>query len=107
MTNTEPTVLILTENTRWGGESAAGNMRNRCVFTSRDMGMDWPEAFTYAIVVGWDDDDPDPDEEESAMDVIAEKFGWDAEMIAFIRDAHERFELLPRTRITDTPGDPA
>lgn len=83
--------LTLSESTRFGGESAAGIMRNRCAFTARDMGADWPEAFTYAIVMGWDADDPG---EESAMPEMAEKYGWDDEMITFLRDAHQRFAAL-------------
>lgn len=77
-------VLILTERTRFGGETGAGLMRNRCAFTSRDMSDDWPEAFTYAVVLGWDD----------SMDDMAAKFGWDEPMVEFLRDAHARFEAL-------------
>ena len=86
-------IVILSEGTRTGNETGAGLMRNRCAFTSRDMADDWPAAFTYAIVLGWHDDD-DP-EYTGAMDELAEKFDWDAEMVAFLRDAHERFRALP------------
>jgi hypothetical protein len=82
--------VILTERTRFGGETGAGLMRNRCAFTSRDMGADWAEAFTFAVVLGWDDDD----EEADAMAEMAVKFGWDDALIEFLRDAHRRFEAL-------------
>lgn len=77
--------IILTELTRSGGETGAGIMRNRCAFTPRDMGADWPEAFTYAVVLGWDD----------AMEEQAARWGWDAATVAFLRDAHARFAALP------------
>ena len=74
-------------------------MVNRCAFTSRDMAHDWPEAFTYAIVLGWhDDDDPSCD----AMQEIAEQFEWDDELVAFLRDCHERFKTL-KTKREETP----
>ena len=81
-------VVILSDKTRRGWETGAGIMRNRCAFTSRDMGDDWPEAFTYAIVAGWDE----------AMTEMAEKFEWDAPLVEFLNDAHTRFaELADRT----------
>lgn len=96
----KPVALMLTERVRFGGESGAGIMRNRCAFTSRDMGADWPEAFTFAVVLGWD---PDPDEpDEDAMGDMASKFGWDADLVAFLQDAHERFKALADA----TPSEP-
>jgi hypothetical protein len=86
--------VLLSERTRFGGESGAGIMRNRCAFTARDMGADWPEAFTYAIVFGWGPDPDDPDDNGALSDMAA-KYGWDTELIAFLRDAHERFKALP------------
>ena len=86
--------LIVNESTTFGGETAAGIMHNRCVLTARDMGADWPEAFTYAVVAGWDDEGG---EDDSAMLEVAARFGWDAELIAFIRDAHQRFGALEMT----------
>jgi hypothetical protein len=83
-------VVILTERTRFGGESGAGLMRNRCAFTPRDMGADWPEAFTYAVVFGWDDPDPESD----AMAEMAARWDWDEPMVEFLRDAHRRFQAL-------------
>lgn len=74
-------------------ESGAERMRDRCAFTSRDMAADWPEAFTYAIVLGWDADTRDG-EDEDAMDEVAERYGWDAALVEFLRDAHRRFEAL-------------
>lgn len=85
-------VLILSENTHRGNESGAGLMRNRCAFTSRDMGADWPEAFTYAVVMGWDNEE-DPSD-VGAWQELAAKFGWDSELIGFLIDAHRRFEEL-------------
>ena len=83
--------IMLTDRTRFGGETGAGVMRNRCAFTSRDMAADWPDAFTYAIVFGWDDaDEPD----ESALSDMAARWDWDDDLIAFLRDAHERFKAL-------------
>lgn len=76
-------------------DSGAGLMRNRCAFTSRDQAADWPEAFTYAIVKGWDAKDEDDPEDVGAMAEVAEKFGWDESLVAFLRDAHERFKQLP------------
>lgn len=70
--------------------TGAAIMRNRCAFTSRDMAADWPEAFTYAVVFGWDADD----DEDGVMDTIASRFGWDAELVAFLRETHERFKAL-------------
>ena len=78
-------VIVLNETSFTAGKSGAGVMRNRCAFTSRDMGADWPEAFTYAVVFGWDD----------AMDEVAAEFGWDAPLVAFLVDAHERFKAVP------------
>lgn len=88
-------VAVLSDRTRFGGETGAGLMRNRCAFTSRDMGADWPEAFTYAVVFGWHDED-DPESDASAE--IAAKFDWDDELVAFLRDAHERFKKLSDKR---------
>ena len=88
--------IVLTERTRFGGETGAGIMRNRCAFTARDMAEDWPEAFTYAVVMGWDDETNDPDAGD-AMSDMASKYGWDDELVAFLRDAHRRFmELTDR-----------
>lgn len=105
--NSEPTPettrhLILTENARFGEETGAGIMRNRCAFTSRDMSADWPEAFTYAIVTGWDLDPEDllAGEEDGAMDDMAAKFNWDNELVAFLRETHERFKALADKRTT-------
>lgn len=98
MTGPDPTperVVLLTERTRFGAETGAGLMRNRCAFTSRDMGADWPDAFTYAIVLGLDSADPDDDDPEAAMRDQAAQWGWDADLVAFLRDAHERFKALP------------
>jgi len=81
-------------------------MRNRCAFTSRDMAEDWPEAFTYAVVMGWDCDDPDEGDHDAGSE-MAEKFGWDAELVAFIRDAHLRFEELADKTPNPEAGDRA
>ena len=81
----DPSIVILNEDTRSGGESGAGIMRNRCAFTPRDMGADWPEAFTYAVVFGWDD----------ATEEMAVRWGWDSALLDFLRDAHRRFQALP------------
>lgn len=77
--------VVLNERTRFGGETGAGILRNRCAFTPRDMGADWPEAFTYAVVAGWDE----------AMDDMAARWDWDPALVEFLRDAHRRFEQLP------------
>lgn len=90
-----PRVLILNEDSHNGDETGAGLMRNRCAFTSRDMAYDWPEAFTHAVVLGWGDGD-----EDDAWDSIAEKFGWDNEMVAFLRETHRRFAELADKRGT-------
>lgn len=82
--------LMLSEGSRFGGETGAGLMRNRCAFTPRDMAADWPEAFTYAIVMGWDE----------ALGGVAEAQEWDAELVAFLRDAHSRFVTLPDRKET-------
>jgi hypothetical protein len=91
MNTQPPTVVMLNERYRSGRETGAGIMRNRCAFTVRDMGSDWPESFTYAIVLGWDDD---ASPEDGAMAEQAAKHGWDDEMITFLREAHERFAEL-------------
>jgi hypothetical protein len=85
-------VIILSDRTRFGGESGAGLMRNRCAFTSKDMGAEFGDAFTYAIVFGWGSGD-DPDD-VNARPEEAERWGWDAELVAFLRDAHQRFSQL-------------
>lgn len=82
--------ILLTENSRFGTETGAGLMRNRCAFTSRDMAADWGDAFTYAIVLGWHDNDPEID----AMGHLASKWDWDDDLIAFLVDAHDRFRAL-------------
>jgi hypothetical protein len=79
------TLLIVNEHTRSGGETGAAVMRNRCAFTPRDMGADWPEAFTYAVVSGWDD----------ATEELAARWDWDPALVEFLRDAHQRFQELP------------
>jgi hypothetical protein len=86
--------------TRAIGETGAGTLRNRCAFTSRDMGADWPDAFTFAVVCGWDDEDG----ESSAMDKVAARWGWDAAMVEFLRDAHRRFAALPDRDTLDGPS---
>jgi len=90
-------VIVLNDRTRFGKETGAGLMRNRCAFTSRDMGYDWLEAFTYAIVMGWDDGTEYP-EDGDAMAEVSEKFEWDADLITFLKDAHQRFKQLPGKR---------
>lgn len=87
--------IILNENSANGDETGAGLMRNRCAFTSRDMGADWPEAFTYAVVLGWSDGENDPDD---AWDELAQKYGWDDELLTFLRDANARFQQLSDKR---------
>lgn len=87
--------IVLSERTRSGDQTGAGILRNQCAFTSRDMGAGWPEAFTYAIVFGWDDEDG---VDESAYPELVERFGYDDDLIAFLRDAHERFKALPDKR---------
>jgi hypothetical protein len=111
---TEPTPeptrhVILTENARFGPETGAGIMRNRCAFTSRDMSADWPEAFTYAIVTGWDTDPEDlmEGEEDGAMDDVAAKFDWDDELVAFLRETHERFKALANKRTAPSDEETA
>lgn len=100
----EVRAIMLTEHTRFGGETGAGIMRNRCAFTTRDMGHDWPEAFTYAIVLGWDSSDLG-DGADEAMRNQAAKWGWDEELVAFLRDAHERFKTLAdRAALGDADG---
>jgi hypothetical protein len=76
-------------------ETGAGILRNRCAFTSRDMGADWPEAFTYAVVSGWDASD---DGEAGAMDEMAARWSWDEPLVEFLRDAHRRFQALADRR---------
>jgi hypothetical protein len=88
-------VVVLNEDTRSGNETGAGILRNRCAFTPRDMGADWPEAFTYAVVFGWDDPEI---HEEGAMDEMAARWGWDESMVEFLRDAHARFATLADRR---------
>ena len=83
--------ILLTENTRFGGETGAGLMRNRCAFTPKDMGYEFDSAFTYAIVFGWED----------ALSEQADKWGWDEELVAFIRNAHEQFAALSDRREDD------
>ena len=85
--------VILNERTRFGGETGADLMRNRCSFTSKDMAEEWDAAFAYAIILGWDADEDEP-EEDGCMEAMAERWGWDAEMVAFLRDTHERFAAL-------------
>lgn len=78
-------VVVLSDSTRLGGETGAGLMRNRCAFTSRDMAEDWTDAFTYAVVFGW---------RKKAMKQMAARYGWDDELIAFLRDVRKRFKRL-------------
>ena len=73
------------EEVRFPGDTGAGLMRNRCAFTSRDMTADWADAFTYAVVAGLSDED---------AVAGAEDFGWDDAVIAFLRQAHDRFKAL-------------
>lgn len=82
-------VVILSETTRFGAETGAGVMRNRCAFTSRDMAEGWADAFTYAITLGWGGDGG-----TDAWDEVAAEQGWDADLVAFLKDAHERFRAL-------------
>ena len=92
--------IFLNENTRFGRESGAGLMRNRCAFTARDMGAEFGDAFTYAVVCGWGSED-DPDD-VNAWPEQAAKWGWDEALIEFLRDSHERFSRLS-ARIEDEP----
>jgi hypothetical protein len=75
-------------------ETGAGIMRNRCAFTSQDMSGGWSQAFTYAVVCGWDADPDNPDDAD-AMDFVAAQHDWDQPLIDFLRDAHRRFKELP------------
>lgn len=84
MSEHDPMVIVLNEDTRFGSETGAGIMRNRCAFTVRDMGDDWPAAFTYAVVLGWNE----------ATAEMAARWDWDDEMVAFLQDAHARFTAL-------------
>jgi hypothetical protein len=86
-------VLMLNENTLLS-QSGAGKMERRCAFTSRDMSLDWPEAFTYAVVFGWDSDPADSDNPDDGWSEFVERFGWDEPLIEFLRDAHRRFAEL-------------
>lgn len=88
-------IVMLSEDTMFTDQTGAGILRNRCAFTSRDMGADWPEAFTYAVVFGWHDDEHP---EDDATDEIARKHAWDDELISFLRETHERFKLLTDRR---------
>lgn len=85
--------IILSENTRFGGETGAGLMVNRCAFTAKDMGEEFDSAFTYAIVYGWGPDEPG---DADCWPEMAERFGWDEPLLAFLKDAHERFAALPQ-----------
>jgi hypothetical protein len=76
-------------------ETSAEMMRDRCAFTSQDMSEGWANAFTYAIVLGWDADPDDDPDDAGVMDLIAARFGWDERMVEFLRDAHRRFSELP------------
>lgn len=88
-------MIILNDRTRFGGETGAGLMANRCAFTSKDMAEEWDAAFTYAIVFGWDDP-TDEEDDGGTLREQAEKWGWDEPLVAFLRDAHQRFAALPQ-----------
>jgi hypothetical protein len=78
-------MVILNEESRWySTETGASIMRNRCAFTSTDMAADWHHAFTYAVVFGW----------KGAWREVAERYEWDDELVAFLKDAHRRFKKL-------------
>ncbi|MFS0885317.1 hypothetical protein [Aeromicrobium sp. 179-A 4D2 NHS] len=68
-------------------------MANRCAHTSKDMSVDWADAFTYAIVFGWGGDPEDPSD-RGAWETLAAKHGWDTELTEFLIDTHHRFNLL-------------
>jgi hypothetical protein len=87
--------IILNDRTRFGGETGAGLMRNRCSFTSKDMAEEWDAAFAYAIINGWDPDEDDPEDSGDPMTAMAKRWDWDEPLVAFLRDAHERFMALP------------
>ena len=78
-------IIVLNERTRFGSETGAGLMRNRCAFTSKDMAEEFDSAFTYAIVMGWD----------TAMQEVSERWGWDAELVQFLKNSRRRFKNLP------------
>lgn len=87
--------VILSDRYRFPDETGAGRLRTQCAFTSRDMAADWPEAFVYAVVYGWGRDETDPTDDTDCYPELAERYGWDETLIAFLRDAHERFKALP------------
>jgi hypothetical protein len=60
------------------------------VFNSRDWGANKADAWLWGIILGWDD----LDEDESAMDELAERHGWDQNDIARLRRLHENFRRL-------------
>lgn len=66
-------------------------MRDHCAFTSRDQGADWASAFTYAVVFGWGGE---PGDSEDAWPEIAERFGWDQELVDFLKRTHAEFDKL-------------
>ena len=72
---------------------SADRMRDNCAFTSRDQAADWASAFTYAIVFGWGGDEPLV---EDCWQEIADRFGWDQELIDWLKRTHAEFEKLGR-----------
>jgi hypothetical protein len=86
-----PEIVILNDRTRFGGETGAGLMRNRCAFTSKDMAAEWDSAFTYAIVYGW----------SGAWSDLAERYGWDDELVTFLRKSHREFKMLADKVVAD------
>lgn len=66
--------------------------------SSRDWSIHHRDAWLYGVVAGWDDEHPDDD----AMPEVAERHGWDAEMVATIRFHHAAFTAA---RLAEGPSD--
>ncbi|WP_330253074.1 hypothetical protein OG874_00215 [Nocardia sp. NBC_00565] len=66
------------------------SLRSAIAFSSADWSEARDLAWIYGIVLGWD---PDPGEDEDgAMDVVAQRFSWDAANVARLRRLHAAFE---------------
>jgi hypothetical protein len=76
-------------------EEAMAAVENTLATSSRDWANDGRDAaWLYGIVLGWDPD-PEDAEDGSAMDEVAERFGWPPPTVERLRQLHAAWAGRP------------
>ncbi|NYD39920.1 hypothetical protein [Nocardioides panaciterrulae] len=80
------------------------SLRRLLAFNSRDWAQDRADAWLWGVVLGWDADENEVGE-ESAMDEVAARHGWDASEVARLRRLHAQFAAPDSTPTEREAGD--